>query len=49
MGEKERLVKLHDEFITIMREYRKNKEKSNETMAYFRAINDNINTLKDML
>ena len=49
MGKKERLVKLHDEFVSIMKEYRKSKDKKNETMAYFRAINDNINTLKNIL
>lgn len=49
MENKERLIDLHDEFVSIMKEYRKSKDKKNETMAYFRAINDNINTLKNML
>lgn len=49
MKNKGRLIELHDEFVSIMKEYRKSKDKKNETMAYFRAINDNINTLKNML
>ena len=49
MENKERLIELHDEFVSIMKEYRKSKDKKNETMAYFRAVNDNLYTLKKKL
>lgn len=51
MSDKEvdRFEAMYKEFVDIMALYRSKEAKNSDTMAYFRAINDNINTLKNIL
>lgn len=46
---KDKLTAVYEEFIKVMDLYRKAKDRNNETMSYFRVVNDNLYTLKKKL
>ena len=51
MSDKEvdRFEAMYEEFLSIMELYKAKKDRDSDTMAYFRAINDNLNTLNKRL
>ena len=51
MSDKEvdRFEAMYKEFLSIMELYKAKKDRDSDTMAYFRSINDNLNTLNKRL
>lgn len=51
MSDKEvdRFEAMYEEFLSIMELYKAKNDRDSDTMAYFRSINDNLNTLNKRL